>query len=155
MKFGSWRTFRILKVTRMLLYLWRPKSFLHFFNICCIVIFQVIHSCKRRIVSKKLENLSCLPVSHKNRSAFWGYLVVAAGERWSQWHSSLLFWFERRSTFARIIADLLLQVCAAGKSFGNTKLLQNDEHSWWMLILCICSSNYDDENNNNFLCFKK
>lgn len=154
MKFGSWRTFRILKVTRMLLYLWRPKSFLHFFNICCIVIFQVIHSCKRRIVSKKLENLSCLPVSHKNRSAFWGYLVVAAGERWSQWHSSLLFWFERRSTFARII-DLLLQVCVAGKSFGNTKLLQNDEHSWWMLKLCICSSNYDDENNNNLLCFKK
>lgn len=115
MKFGSWRTFLILKVTRMLLYLWRPKSFLHFFNICCIffpvlyegpvVIFQVIHSCKRRIVSKKLENWSCLPVSHKNRSAFWGYLVVAAGERWSQWHSSLVFWFKRRTTFARIFAD--------------------------------------------------
>lgn len=115
MKFGSWRTFLILKVTRMLLYLWKPKSFLHFFNICCIflpvlyegpvVIFQVIHSCKRRIVSKKLENWSCLPVSHKNRSAFWGYLVVAAGERWSQWHSSLVFWFKRRTTFARIFAD--------------------------------------------------
>lgn len=49
----------------------------------------------------------------------------------------------------------LLQVCVAVKSFGNTKLLQKDEHSWWMLILCICSCNYDDENNNNLLSFKK
>jgi len=62
---------------------------------------QVIHSCKRRIVSKKLENWSCLPVSHKNRSAFCSCLVVAAGER----YSSLLFWFKRRSRFARIFAD--------------------------------------------------
>jgi hypothetical protein len=75
---------------------------------------QVIHSYKRRIVSKKLENWSCLPVSHKNRSAFWGCL--AAAERWSQWHSSLPFWVKRRSTFARIFADFncyksVLQEC--------------------------------------------